>query len=349
MDGYEKVNNKIQVSIIIPAYNAEKTIEKCLESALCQTYKNIEIIVIDDGSIDETPRICDDIAVIYKNVKVYHISNSGAAVARNYGIEKASGDYIQFIDSDDTIEISLTEQLYLSMINYQVDISLCGFNLFSGDIRHTIKPKRGKADIKSFTDIMEYWLISPIIGSPCNKLYSRKIIEENNIRFPNGILFAEDYIFNIIYFKYVTSFFCVDKSLYNYHIDSLNSLHKINGENIEERWERCEEIIINIELMLKKHGIYNEKLVSNMFSYLLVDNLIYRIKRNETNEIKFWMDSVLENKKYIRCICSSSILVRHPRATIVIKCLKNIIKGICPELSFFIIGLLYRNKFSGQQ
>lgn len=335
------MNRKIEISIIIPAFNAEKYIEKCIKSALNQTFKNIEIIVVDDGSTDRTPQICDDIAVIYNNVKVYHIPNSGVAAARNLGIEKTSGDYIQFIDSDDTIAPSLTEQLYINMINHKADISLCGFYLLSNDTAQIIKPKRGKEDIKRFTNTMEYWLISPVIGSPCNKLFSREIIEANNIRFPNGISFAEDYIFNINYFKYINSFFCVDKPLYYYHINTMNSLHKINGENIEERWKRCEDIIVNIQLMLKDHHIDNIKLVSNLFSYLLVDNLIYRIKKYDSNEIKKWIYSIFQNKKYSSYINNSSKLTRHPRATIVIGCLKNMLRGFCPKLSFFVIKLLY--------
>ncbi len=113
-------NNNDLISIIIPAYNIEKYIERCINSILNQTYKNLEIIIIDDGSKDKTSKICDIIAKSEKRIHVYHNKNHGVSYSRNYGIKKATGEYIAFIDGDDTIEKTYIEELYNKITNYNV-------------------------------------------------------------------------------------------------------------------------------------------------------------------------------------------------------------------------------------
>ncbi len=117
------------ISIIIPAYNIENYIVRCLDSLLNQTYKNLEVIVVDDGSSDNTGKIIDDYASKYENIKVIHKKNAGVSAARNSGIDVANGDYIGFVDGDDTVDKEMFEVLIDNAIKYDADISHCGYKM----------------------------------------------------------------------------------------------------------------------------------------------------------------------------------------------------------------------------
>ena len=117
------------ISIVIPIYNVEKYIEKCLDSVIKQTYKNIEIILVDDGSPDNCGKICDSYANNDKRIQVIHKENGGLSDARNVGIERANGKYITFVDSDDYIELDYIEYLYTLIKKYNTKISFCKVNV----------------------------------------------------------------------------------------------------------------------------------------------------------------------------------------------------------------------------
>lgn len=114
------------ISVIIPIYNMEKYLKKCVWSVINQSYKNIEILLIDDGSKDNSPQICDEFLQIDERIKVFHKKNGGLSDAKNYGIKKATGDYITFVDADDWIESNMYEEMLLKMKKENADISICG-------------------------------------------------------------------------------------------------------------------------------------------------------------------------------------------------------------------------------
>ena len=103
---------KERISVVVPVYNVEKYLEKCVNSIVNQTYKNLEIILVDDGATDNSGKLCDELAKIDNRIKVYHKENGGLSDARNYGVERATGDYIGFVDSDDYIDAEMYEKLY---------------------------------------------------------------------------------------------------------------------------------------------------------------------------------------------------------------------------------------------
>ena len=115
------------VSIIIPVYNTGKYLEECMKSVLSQTYKEIEIILIDDGSTDQSPQICDQYQKEYERVKVIHQPNQGLSAARNRGIEQANGKYLMFVDSDDYFFVFMVETLYFLLSENNADMSMCSF------------------------------------------------------------------------------------------------------------------------------------------------------------------------------------------------------------------------------
>ena len=165
------------ISVIVPVYNVEEFVKKCLDSLVRQSYKNLEIIVIDDGSTDNSGRICDEFAEKEKNVKVFHRKNGGLSDARNFGIKKAGGEIIAFVDSDDFVDEEYIGVMYGKMTRKDVDVVVCGYNF--------VKPKKdvlsGKnAVIKLLTEHGNIDIVA------WNKLYRKSLFADNEIWFPKG-------------------------------------------------------------------------------------------------------------------------------------------------------------------
>ena len=179
-----------EISIIIPVYNSEKYLNACLDSVLAQTFKDFELILVDDGSPDGCGRICDEYADKDDRVRVCHIENSGSSAARNYGIDRARGKYLGFIDSDDRIDEDMYEILYNNLIKEDADISMCGlFDEYGDEIVKVFdKPVYKVMDSEeSILTVMEAKLTSV---TPVNKLYKKELFE--GIRYPVGEDSGED-------------------------------------------------------------------------------------------------------------------------------------------------------------
>lgn len=187
------------VSIIVPVYNVELYIEKCIKSLINQSYKNIEIILIDDGSLDRSGEICDEYQIIDPRIKVYHKVNGGLSDARNYGLDHIRGEYVFFIDSDDWIELDSIKKLIDFTIMNNVDIVCYGINDYVGD---SILSRRGALDCKILNGKEASHLLvekGDEVGIVVwNKLYKTQLFE--NIRFEKGKI-NEDVFFTpkIIY------------------------------------------------------------------------------------------------------------------------------------------------------
>ena len=133
------------ISIIVPVYKAEKYLSECIDSIISQTYENFELILIDDGSPDNSGKICDEYAEKDKRIKVIHKENAGVSSARNIGLDNASGEYIAFIDSDDFVDKQYLEKLHCNLKHNDADISLCRLSYYKKDvanIRREIFPKK---------------------------------------------------------------------------------------------------------------------------------------------------------------------------------------------------------------
>lgn len=194
--------NESLISIIIPIYNAEKYLNKCIDSIIMQTYKNLEIILVNDGSTDTSGTICDNYAATDNRIKVHHKPNGGVSSARNAGIDAAQGEFIAFVDSDDYIDSDMYERLHRRITETNGDICICGVRQISHKETVLINvPNEHEMDIEKFienfcNDPYNYFFY---IASPYSKLYKRDKI--NNNRFPNHISYAEDLWFNADYIK----------------------------------------------------------------------------------------------------------------------------------------------------
>lgn len=206
------------ISIVIPVYNAEKTLEKCIKSIITQSFQEWELLLIDDGALDNSGHICDSFMKKDTRIKAFHKKNGGLSSARNYGIEHASANsrYICFCDSDDTIDQDYIKELYEGIAN--AEVSICRMNdIYEDDLNLS---DINKYNSTLFTNILnnknwyQIWECG-VVNSSCNKLYSLDIIRKYNLRFKK-IPMLEDMEFNSRYLQYVNNVYYTEKRLYNY-------------------------------------------------------------------------------------------------------------------------------------
>lgn len=212
-----------KISIIVPVYNAEKYIERCIKSLINQTLKEIEILLIDDGSQDKSAKICDEYAKKDNRIKVIHKLNEGAGISRNKGLKIATGQYIGFIDSDDYIDKSMYEELYKKAIAENVQACFCGSNkvrsgeiIKSGEIEDIILDKEMilKESIPYICSGGEGQKIKGAV-SVWRGIYELSFIKKNDITFENERKFlSEDTLFNLMFFSKATKIAFINKHLH---------------------------------------------------------------------------------------------------------------------------------------
>lgn len=209
------------VTLIVPVYNTEIYIDKCVESLINQTYKNLEIILVDDGSSDNCPQLCDNWAADDSRIKVIHKANGGVSTARNAALNIANGDYITFVDSDDFLEPDSVGTLLDLLIQNDADISVGNFFFDYIDGRETVKLKSKSMVIDKKNILKDYLLDLNIRTEVCNKLYKASLF--NNTRFSEGVSYAEDFEINYKLLKQADRVAMTDKCLYHYVQESGNS------------------------------------------------------------------------------------------------------------------------------
>lgn len=223
------------LSIIIPAYNCEKHIERCLDSLINQTYKELEIIVIDDGSSDNTYLLCEK----YLNdqrIKLFQTDNFGVSHARNIGIKNATGQYIVFVDSDDYVENDLCEILINLMKTSDVELGVCGYKTYNGEEFNIISPENGEYNLNKFLD---KYITTEFINVPWAKIYKKDNIKE---LFNEERDMGEDFEFNITYLVNCKRIAFSKEPSYIYNLANENSLTR----NIEKMGE---EIYTDISVL----------------------------------------------------------------------------------------------------
>ncbi len=225
------------VSIVVPAWQSEKTIGRCLASLREQTFYDIEIIVIDDGSTDSTRDVVLQAADKDSRIQYYYQENNGVSSARNLGIEKASGKYLMFLDADDYVSREFAEKLVMAMLN----VAGCGMAVCSYDrkIHGWLVPvKRLISDGKrSRREYFEETLIDPghhYFGVVWNKIFQLEIIQKHNIRFREDITLGEDFVFSLEYLTYADSVFVLRDRLVVYCYQQQSSLSRIFAKTPED-------------------------------------------------------------------------------------------------------------------
>lgn len=205
---------KAKVSIIVPIYNVERYINRCIDSIINQTYKNIEIILVDDESPDNCGKICDNYAKKNEKIKTYHKKNGGLSDARNYGLKFATGKYIAYVDSDDWIEPNMIEILVNNLEKSQADIAMCGTKVVNEDsIFYNKWYDEDKILNKNegLTALLENRIIT---SHAWNKIYKKEIIQK--VPWPKGRLYEDIHIMHKI-FKLCKKIAISKEYLYNYY------------------------------------------------------------------------------------------------------------------------------------
>lgn len=279
-------------SIIIPVYNADKYIEKCIESIICQDRNKFEIIVVDDGSTDNTGIICDKYSNKYSNIKVFHTENKGVSRARNLGLSEAIGDYILFVDADDWVTSD-----YIDVISKEIEgVDLLFFSNNRVIDEKIIKQSYGDAYAENRVETEE--LILNIkkqkyeyFGFTWNKCFSRNIISKNNILFVNDLSVREDEVFTNTYCSYINSIKFIKKILYNYREQTTGLTCK---KKSQDEWKLlCKSLDESTNRISNKNLLFYEK--SRIMRFYL-----YYIKSYNFDMFKIIYDFYKNNSTYIK-------------------------------------------------
>lgn len=213
-----------EVSIIVPIYNSEKYISRCIDSILAQTFTNFECILIDDGSTDSSLVLCEHYRQSDNRIIVIHQENFGVSVTRNKGLELARGKYICFVDSDDYIQKNMYEKLVVAINNANTEVVCCGYT--ENNKVYTLCNEDFIFSNSSAIEIIHYLEMRQAFGLVWNKLYRKVILDTYEIRFSVALKFGEDMIFNLQYFRYVKTVYISSNCLYHYLHDNQNALTK---------------------------------------------------------------------------------------------------------------------------
>lgn len=261
----------IKISVIIPVYNVEKYLNKCLESIIKQTLKEIEIIIVNDGSFDNSEEIILKYIKIDKRIKYIKKENGGLSSARNKGLEKVKGEYIAFIDSDDYIDNKMLEVMYLKGIKTGSDIVICGFKHMyeSGKIRN-IK----KYNNVEFKDILEY-------SFACNKIFKKTILNDKTFKFPLNKHYEDMFLIPRIAVNSRMTW--VEEPFYNYIVRENSITMKRNNNKIFDFLEACilnKKLIKNIKNknIKKDWEIYSKNIKKNFYKLMGNYSFIFKLK-----------------------------------------------------------------------
>ena len=336
------------VSIIVPIYNVELYVERCLNSLTQQTYQNIEIIVVNDGSTDNSLNICEKISSKDSRIKILNKKNGGLSDARNYGLKHSKGEYIYFIDSDDWCEQELIEKMIQKMINTKSDLGICDYWIDYVNDNFSLKKECKCFELYTKNEIPEaIYLLdkSGMFNVVWNKMYKRNLIIKNNISFELDGMPGEDLLFNVDYFKYTENICFIDEKLYHYmRQDETTLVNKYNEKLYLQvkRFNKARKSLYNYYNMNEDR--YKQVYETMYISYILScipnlyrsNNLSFKIRNKELQKLK--ADKYF--KKYIQ---RNNSLSGHSNVFVNVFKINNI---NC--INLILMVLFYcRNKFFG--
>ena len=213
------------ISVIVPIYKVQDYLDRCVQSIVNQTYKNLEIILVDDGSPDDCPRICDEWAKKDQRIKVIHKENGGLSDARNFGLDHATGDYIGFLDSDDKVFNNIYERLYLMIKENDSDMAMCSYLRSDEDLNNE------ELSIKTYNikEIYDDIMLDKINAHVWDKLYKKECFDD--IKFPYGLHFEDLAIFYKMAFN-MKKITISNEQLYYYRVDRNDSITQDNKNSL---------------------------------------------------------------------------------------------------------------------
>ena len=223
-------NQAPKVSVIVPVYKVEKYLPECIESILAQTFTDFELILVDDGSPDNSGKICDDYAARDSRIRVFHKENGGVSSARNLGLDNARGEWIAFVDSDDWIDTNMLQKM-IAVAMLGTDLVISGYHTVKKTKRYT---REGLSVLSgNSTRFFASLFVNGFINSPCFKLFRNKVISSKRIRFYDNIGIGEDTIFVTCYFKHIRRIVALKDALYFIRRTDCSAISRFH-ENIGE-------------------------------------------------------------------------------------------------------------------
>lgn len=278
----------VQISVIIPVYNAESYLCECVESVINEGLENIELILVDDGSKDKSPFICDELSEKYKCVQTIHQKNCGVSAARNHGLSLAKGKYVMFLDSDDFIKGGLITALHNNVMDS--DFIVAGYSLYD-DISHSFTNIytcfNDSGNIKKLATDIEMFIYPPYLLGPCFKLFKLSIIREHKIEFPVDISYCEDAMFVMDYLMHATNYVSIAHSGYCYRQHGTMTLSTSFRENLFE----CE--------FLLNQKIERFLIVNDVDKAPICNNRLFKAYIHNLRKLSFSQLSKSQKKNYI--------------------------------------------------
>ncbi len=295
------------ISVIVPVYNVEKYLRECLDSLLNQSYSNLEVVMIDDGSTDFSGIICDEYAKNHNSFYVIHKKNEGLGMARNTGLQYIHGEYVTFLDSDDYLEMNCIENMYNVLKKYQVDICKGGFKRVL-DSKKIISVRKYENECFNGEKAKSVLLPRMIGSSPvchdsiemcvCGAMYKTDLIKLHNLKFPSEReLISEDLVFNIDYMQYANGACTIDDTYYNYRVN----LKSLSTSYRKDRFEASKHFYLEMNKKLKNLGYGRDTLLrlDRMFFVYLRMCISQETHKLSNNKVK-------ESIKIIDKICNDA-------------------------------------------
>lgn len=292
-----------KISIIVPVFNVEKYLDRCIKSIYAQTLKDYEIILVNDGSKDNSLALCRKYAESDKRITVIDKENGGAGSARNAGLNVAKGDYIAFPDADDWFEPNMYEELYALAKSGDYDIVFSGVNNYSQDLQYINTIHCPVVDFKTQNEcrksIMTLFPTTLVFDSPCNKLYKRELIVENGVRFTD-LRRCQDAVFNLDVYRCAKSVKSTEKAYYNYINNDIGKVNKKFPKNYIDiniyYFYHLKEILSGWEMYsgeIKKH--YDSSFILGVCSAInMFDNPVWKLTKKEQKE---FVENILDKKE----------------------------------------------------
>lgn len=288
-----------KITVIIPIYNVEKYIDRGLTNLLKQTYQDFEILLVDDGSTDSSPALCDAWAARYDQIRVFHKENGGSGSARNLGIENASGEYIYFFDIDDLADDALLECCVRTMDESEADMMV--FSYRNKDVTTGQEYEIVMDDIRIYSNdelrsVYVDQFVMKMNGFPWNKLYRKSFLNEHHLRFED-LLIQQDEVFNLSLYPHVTKMIISSKVLYTYYIYNKGNTR---SRFISERFDIYLTVNDRFRTLMEHWQLNDERLIKYMHRRLWVSTF-EGLMQNVESDCCSW-SSVEKNQELKRIV-----------------------------------------------
>lgn len=290
------IKNNPKISVIVPIYNAEKYLHRCIDSILNQTFTDFEVLLINDGSTDSSGSICDEYAKKDSRVRVFHKENGGVSLARNIGIDKALGLWTLFVDSDDWLDLGTFSLIVNENQTANADLYHFGYRQIVKQSSRDFFSKKGDFSVENFLKL------PPVSLCACRYCFKTSIIEKYQLRFLEGIKYCEDQLFTVLYLLCVKRIYSFNEILYFYEINETSVMSKaVSYESVMDHIKVLEKILHFYKESAAHIDPKKINLSFNILLYSTINRMIsFGVYKNRARSIYISLYSLLiRNRKKI--------------------------------------------------